>query len=288
MGSNSEIKAFIGIITLVVIGVAILGLVEERVTGILTETKTQISIVRYINTDSDTMGPVSGSPAFDDISWYANRVQSSNGQNVRPPGYEVHIERKLESLGSQIPLKNINWLADIEATGTCASSNGWILNSSRNGLVCEATVEQPLSQPGELGAPGNTHLILTYKVSGYLLEKTGKDIAVLSMFKTVPFLVILGMVVMAMAATVYMSIANDILSMRNAIIQFLLLAVGFVLFDNIVNSLDDARETFSYAAEFPDMTEVFSLVILLYAITLIVGLVGASRASYAILSNKRR
>ena len=113
-----------------------------------------------------------------------------------------------------------------------------------------------------------------------LIEKTGDDSTALGIFKIAPFLFLLGAIILTMVASAFTSVVNSGTSIRDVIIRAVVIFVGFMLISTITASLTDAREVFSYAVEYTGMSGGFSLVILLYAITLIIGLIGTARSGY--------
>ena len=303
MGANVGIVALIGTIVLVVIGLMMLGLLEEGVTNALTES-TSVAV----NGRGEFQGGL--------ISWYANRkVGNDNTKLVLPPNYSVTGWSTFTSTGEAFPadaLKPTGFtltilILHLGDTFKIARCEGDItLKPDRTGIECSQWLQYSMTVPlnslnlgsGQLNggdhlveALGGTtittdHVIESNPVEGsnatanILVEKSGEDATALSIFKIAPFLFLLGAILLTMVATAFTSVAGSGTNIRDVIIRAVTIFVGFMLIETITDSLADAREIFSYATEYTGMSGGFSLVILLYAITLIIGLIGTARSGY--------
>ena len=306
MGANVGIVALIGTIVLVVIGLMMLGLLEEGVTNALTE---------------PTFVTVDGSGQFQGgvISWYANRkVGNDNTKLVLPPGYSFAGWSTYTSTGEPFPaavFTSTGFTADIYnlhlgKTFSITRCVGDItLKLDRAGMACPQWLQYSILVPAtksDVGAGGSAlltagddlvdglgtievkpqRLVRTTPATGFngtaniLVEKSGEDATALSIFKIAPFLFLLGAILLTMVATAFTSVVGSGTNIRDVIIRAVTIFVGFMLIETITDSLADAREIFGYATEYTGMSGGFSLVILLYAITLIIGLIGTARSGY--------
>ena len=191
MGANAGIASLIGTIVLVVIGLMMLGLVEDGVTDALTESK--------------------------QVAGAAISVPSQHASND-----------------------------DFTVTNQTATFVGGVKSWYANKRV----------------------------------DNDASNATALGIFKIAPFLFLLGGILLTMVATAFTSVVNSGTSIRDVIIRAVIIFVGFMLITTITQALTDAREVFSYAMEYTGMSGGFSLVILLYAITLIIGLIGTAKAGY--------
>ena len=83
MGANAGIASLIGTIVLVVIGLMMLGLVEDGVTDALTASKT-------VTMSASSSGTLPGLFSGGEKSWYANkRIDIDPTKLTLPPGYSV-------------------------------------------------------------------------------------------------------------------------------------------------------------------------------------------------------
>ena len=235
MGANVGIVALIGTIVMVVIGLMMLGLIEEGVSNALT-VQGSWSYVAVAATETAPLVVKDGTSAGA-IPWYANKLGKHTNDLSLPPKFSTDTE--------------------------CAVKGVVILSPNRTGIKCSDST-------GTLAA--GTLLGIT--------EKTGEDATALSIFKIAPFLFLLGAILLTMVATAFTSVVGSGTNIRDVIIRAVTIFVGFMLIETITDSLGDAREIFSYAVEYTGMSGGFSLVILLYAITLIIGLIGTARAGY--------